>query len=154
EEGHGIDEEATRATQRLAISQVTMANSITSLRTVGGLDWNDFVEDQSRLEAALREDPAGVYSRMTFETRDRYRHVVERLARRIRSPEPEVARRAVSLASAATEGVTRHVGWFLVDSGRPELEQVLGYRLSPGTRLLRAVRNHPGRALGIAMTLG
>src|SRR5262249_36305322 len=61
EEGQGLEEEAARVTQRLAISQVTMSNSINSLRTVGGLDWNDVVESQSRLEATLREDPAGVY---------------------------------------------------------------------------------------------
>ena len=30
----------------------------------------------------LREDPAGVYAKMDFATRDHYRHVVEKLAKR------------------------------------------------------------------------
>ena len=71
-------------TQRLALTQVMMANSITSLRAIARIDWHDFVESQSRLEAVLREDPAAIYPRMTFETRDRYRHVVERIAQRTR----------------------------------------------------------------------
>jgi cyclic beta-1,2-glucan synthetase len=65
-----------------------------------------------------------------------------------------VARLALDLSSNEPAGVTRHVGWFLIDGGRAALEQVLRYRPPPGTRLLRAVRNHPGRALAIAMTLG
>ena len=36
DEGHGAEESAARATQRLALTQVMMANSITSLRTLGG----------------------------------------------------------------------------------------------------------------------
>jgi len=103
EEGLGAEEATGLATQQMALTQVIMANSITSLRTVGHLDWKDFVEGQSRLEAELREDPAGIHPRMSFETRDRYRHVVERIARRTRSGEAEVAARAVELAREALE---------------------------------------------------
>ena len=34
------------------------------------------------MEAVLRQDPSGYYARMTFATRDPYRHVVERVAKR------------------------------------------------------------------------
>jgi cyclic beta-1,2-glucan synthetase len=103
EEGLGAGEATGLATQQMALTQVIMANSITSLRTVGHLDWQEFVEGQSRLEAELRKDPAGIHPRMTFETRDRYRHVAERIARRTRSGEAEVAARAVELAREALE---------------------------------------------------
>ena len=36
--------------------------------------------DRPALDAVLRADPAGAYDRMTFATRDHYRHVVERVA--------------------------------------------------------------------------
>ena len=45
-------------------------------------DWREFVETMSVVEHTLREDPAGVYGRMDFATRDRYRHVVEAIAKR------------------------------------------------------------------------
>ena len=45
----------------------------------------------SVVEQILREDPAGVYARMDFATRDRYRHAIEQIARRSRVVGSEVA---------------------------------------------------------------
>ena len=150
DEGHGAEESAARATQRLALTQVMMANSITSLRTLGGMDWPEFVEAQSVLEAALRRDPAGTYSRMTFETRDQYRHVVERLARRTGRPEEQVAAIAVDLARRPPQDpstASSHVGFFLLGAGQVTLEQSVGYRPPLGERLLQAARRDPDLAL-------
>src|SRR5690606_12867047 len=97
------DDSLARATQRLVHTQLTMANSITSLRAIGQRDWRSFVERQSVMEAVLGTDPAGAYHRMTFATRDRYRHVVELLARQSGKAEDEVARRAVAMASEAPD---------------------------------------------------
>ena len=41
---------------------------------------------------------------MEFATRDRYRHVIERISKRTRSNELEVARAAVELAEDAEKG--------------------------------------------------
>ncbi|HEX3157251.1 MAG TPA: hypothetical protein VHQ45_01945, partial [Gemmatimonadaceae bacterium] len=82
EDGPSAEDAAIRSTQRLAITQMMMANSITSLRAIGRMEWRTFVERQSEMDAVLREDPTGFYSLMTFATRDRYRHVVERIAKR------------------------------------------------------------------------
>jgi cyclic beta-1,2-glucan synthetase len=103
EEALSAEEATSRATRRLALTQVGIANSITSLRAIARMDWQTFVESQSRMEAALREDPSGFYSRMTFATRDWYRHVVERIAKRTRLSEEAVARRAVEYARTALE---------------------------------------------------
>jgi cyclic beta-1,2-glucan synthetase len=143
------DEDATaRSTQHLALTQLIMAHSITSLRTVARLDWQSVVERQSRMEAVLREDPAAYYARMTFATRDRYRHVVERIARRTGYPEVEVARTAVEFARAELNDhnqsqVRSHVGYFLVDEGVVELEIATGYRPTPREAVHRWVLRHP-----------
>ena len=42
----------------------------------------------SVVEQTLREDPGGAYSDMDFATRDRYRHVVEKIAKY--APYPKV----------------------------------------------------------------
>jgi len=148
EEALSAEEATSRATRRLALTQVGMANSITSLRAIARMDWRTFVEAQSRLEAALREDPSGFYSRMTFATRDWYRHVVERIAKRTRRPEEAVARRAVECARAGMErdrGNRRlaHVGYYLIDDGLTELERATGYRPAAGEAVHRWVRRHP-----------
>jgi len=45
------------------------------------MDWREFVETMSVVERILREDPEGIYGTMDFATRDRYRHVVEKIAK-------------------------------------------------------------------------
>src|SRR3546814_3411429 len=59
-----------------------------------------------------------------------YRHVVERLARRGKLDECDVARGALRLAreAAGEEGgddIRAHVGWYLADAGVPQLERDL-----------------------------
>src|SRR4051794_38686779 len=94
-------EATTRTTERMAITQVVMANSITSLRAVGRMEWRTFVERESRIERVLRDDPSGFYAGMTFATRDRYRHSVERIAKRTRLTEEAVAGKRSSAPAPA-----------------------------------------------------
>ena len=146
--GIDADDASTRSNERLALTQIMTANSITSLRAIGRLDWESFVESQSQLELALRGDPDGFYPRMTFATRDTYRHAVERLARRSGRGEEEVAQMAVRLATQAAdafppESAQRHVGYYLVDAGLPALQDSIDYRSSVGERLHRWALRHP-----------
>lgn len=68
--------------QHQAADQVSIGNSISSLRFLVAMDWREFVESMSVVEHTLRKDAAGTYSKMDFATRDHYRHVVEKLAKR------------------------------------------------------------------------
>jgi cellobiose phosphorylase len=129
--------------QQQAADQVSISNSIGSLRLLGALDWREFVETMSVVEQTLLGDPAGTYGRMDFATRDRYRHATEAIAKIGGLSEGEVARRAVELAqSDAAPGFneleerTRHVGFFLIDKGLPALERAVAIRVT-GLRLLR-----------------
>ncbi|MDQ6610811.1 MAG: hypothetical protein M3Y64_00140, partial [Gemmatimonadota bacterium] len=149
-EGLNTEDAVIASTHQLALTQLIMANSITSLRVIGGRDWREFVERQSALERVLRTDPAGVHERMTFNTRDRYRHVVERIAKRTGHDEVWVARWAIELAkgSLTRDGASdrhTHVGFYLVDSGLPELERKSGYTATISEELYRYVRRHPTR---------
>jgi cyclic beta-1,2-glucan synthetase len=90
--------------QQQAADQVSMSNSIGSLRFLGGMDWREFVETMSIVEQTLREDPSGVYGKMDFATRDRYRHVVEKAAKSSPRSESEVARQAIRLAQEGAAG--------------------------------------------------
>ena len=148
DEAFGAEEATSRSTQRLALTQIAMANSISSLRAVGRMDWKTFVESQSRIEQVLRTDPSGDYARMTFETRDQYRHVVENIARRTRKSEAGIAGLAIECArqGAARDGAdprVAHVGYYLVDDGLPELERLTGYRPHPRDTTYRWIHRHP-----------
>ncbi len=120
--------------QQKAADQVSVSNSIGSLRFLGAMDWRAFVETMSAVDQILREDPGGVYGRMDFTTRDRYRHGVEEIAKRSRLHEVVVAREAIQLAGegAARNGPgdrTAHVGFYLIDKGLPRMEREVGAHL-------------------------
>jgi hypothetical protein len=59
---------------------LVIENSIRSLRTLSNFDWKHFFESLSLVDSILRQDPAGLYIGVDFETRDRYRKVIEDLA--------------------------------------------------------------------------
>ncbi|MGK2941504.1 MAG: GH36-type glycosyl hydrolase domain-containing protein [Immundisolibacter sp.] len=134
--------------QQQAADQVSISNSIGSLRVLGALEWREFVETLSGVEQTLREDPAGVYAGMDFSTRDRYRHAIEAIAKESPLAEAEVARQALALARAAAleTGIdthTGHVGYYLIDLGRAELERAVRVRRSPVAAVRRAAGRHP-----------
>ncbi|MDO8933925.1 MAG: cyclic beta 1-2 glucan synthetase, partial [Rhodocyclaceae bacterium] len=134
ETGLTIEQLVNWENQQQAADQVSISNSIGSLRVLGAMDWREFVETMSLVETTLREDPGGVYGRMDFATRDRYRHATERIAKQSRLPEAAVARQALELAraAAALDAASRaaHVGFYLVDQGLPEIERATAVRLS------------------------
>lgn len=150
--GSTIEQLVRSENQRQATDQVSISNSIASLRFLDATDWREFVETMSIVERTLREDPQGVYGKMSFATRDRYRHVVEKLARNSRSSEGDVAGKAVQLAREnwnEKESRTGHVGFYLVGEGREALERSVAMRWSI-TRSLRTI----GRQHSLLLYLG
>ena len=131
--GLTISELVQAESQQQAADQVSISNSIGSLRLLGAVNWRDFVEQLSVVEQIFRADVAGVYGKMDFATRDRYRHVTERIAKTSPLSEDEVARLAVRLAgeSAARCGSddrSAHLGFYLIDNGLPALERAAKVR--------------------------
>ena len=101
-------EEAIRSEhQRQAAAQVSVANVITSLRLSSTLDWSQYFESVSLVERVLQRDPAGVYGRMDFLSRDRYRQAVEDLADGTGESQLRVALRTVESARQAAESGAR-----------------------------------------------
>jgi len=148
EDGLTIEQLVQSENQQQAADQVSISNSIGSLRFLGAMDWREFVETMSVVEQKLREDPGGVYGKMDFGTRDRYRHVVEKIAKASRLSEIEVARKAIQLAhdgAAMKAGDDRaaHVGFYLIDKGLPRLERAVEAHLPLSEALRRAGGRYP-----------
>jgi cyclic beta-1,2-glucan synthetase len=157
EEGPTAEEAVTRSNRRIAATQVTVANCITSLRTISRLDWKEFVESQSAIEKILRKDATGDYAKMSFGTRDHYRHVVENIAKRTKMTEESVATAALELASVAAKNAEprlSHVGYYLVDVGRYDLERQTGYSPGLGERIYRWTQKYPTTLYFGGITIG
>ncbi|MBP1622539.1 MAG: glycosyltransferase, partial [Acidobacteria bacterium] len=153
-----IDKLVQSENQQQAADQVSISNSIGSLRFLATMDWREFVETMSVVEQILREDPGGAYGRMDFATRDRYRHVVERIAKTSLLSEGEIASRAIQLAldGAARKGSDdreAHVGFYLIDRGLPELERTARMRQSISGFFKRIGNRFPLPIYLVAITL-
>ncbi len=149
---HRLSEQEVSAVQLMeaaghtaAVDQISIANSVGSLRFISAMDWGKFVEELSLIEHLLRLDPAGVYAFQDFPTRDRYRHAIEAVTSGSVHSELEVTRAAIALAQAAAhrsgpEDRTAHVGYYLIGRGRPALERAMDSKVPLMARATRAAR--------------
>ena len=145
EQGVTASQLSEAAGRTAAANQISIANSIGSLRFIGAMDWRNYVESLSVVEQSLREDPPGMHANQDFATRDRYRHVIEDIARGSPLSELAVAQQAIVLAqsAAAQSGIhdrRAHVGFYLIDHGRQQLERAVACQVSWKVRAGRTSR--------------
>jgi cyclic beta-1,2-glucan synthetase len=142
-----------------------ISQAISSLAAVQAIEWQDFVDHTSQVERILCDDPASAYRLMSFETRDKYRAVIEKLRRGSNFCEADIARKVVDYARQA--GDTRsqqqaqqqpdkatHVGYWLVDRGRETLERDLSCRPALADRVRRHMLRHGRRGYALALLVG
>jgi cyclic beta-1,2-glucan synthetase len=119
-------------------SESTVANCFLSLRLLSATDWKAFFEQTNRVEQILRNDPAEIYANMDFDTRNRYRSVIEELARHSNQSEETIAQAVIEFCrnpSDTSPFRKTHVGFYLVDAGRSALEKRLSYQPGLSARL-------------------
>lgn len=127
---------------RQSTANVTVRNIITSLRLVSDVNWENWFDGASHVDANLRTMP--VYTEMDFASRTMYCRAIELLARGSQYSEIEIARLATAAASKSgldTATDTSDVGFYLIGRGRPAFEKDLNFSPSWGVRLKRSLRS-------------
>ena len=150
------DEIVRDEVQRQSAMNVTVRNVITSMRFVSMVNWAEFFESVSPVDAILRG--GSDFGAMDFATRDLYRRAIEDLAQGAKLEETEIARRVTAAAgrarSAAPENVSareQDPGYYLIGKGRHAFEKEIGYRIPARTHIFR-FHSRVGVASYIAMT--
>jgi cyclic beta-1,2-glucan synthetase len=146
--GNSSSDLVLQENQKQATDQVSVRNSIGTLRLIGSTDWREFVETLSTVEQVLRQDTTGIYPLMDFATRDRYRHVVERISKSCDLSETEVAEKAIELAqqnksNGGASEKRKHVGYYLIGEGLEETEHASCMRYSLRLKLQRRAGKMP-----------
>ncbi len=129
--------------QSQSATDVTVRNVITSMRFVSMINWAEFFEGVSPVDAVLRA--GSNFAAMDFQTRDLYRRAIEQLSRSSGLEESKIAERAVAAASRARETVAGRPaslrecdpGYYLIAKGRAAFELDLGCPVPIRTRILR-----------------
>lgn len=128
-EQHTTPESITHLEHREQASrQVSMGNSITSLRIISTLDWKLIFEELSQVEQILRKDPADIYRKMDFPSRDSYRHEVEKISKKLKVSEVQVAKKLIDCA--VEDG--KHIGYYLFRSEKEQLINRIGHSIVSG----------------------
>lgn len=144
QDGTNADDIVRQEVQRQSAMNVTVRNIITSMRLISAVNWAEFFESVSLVDAALREKTN--FAAMDFPTRDLYRRAIETLAYESDRDEAEVAARAADAASRAGKGLTAaeratrrecDAGFYLIAEGRRGFETELGCDVHPKTGLFR-----------------
>lgn len=121
--------------QKQAADQVSISNSISSLRFLSNTDWREFVEATSIVEQILHTDINGIYGQMDFLTRDNYRHAIEKIAKYSHLSERDVALLVTQLAkdNSLKNSDTRlhHIGYYLIDKGITQTEKLARVKSTP-----------------------
>ncbi|MEO5892737.1 MAG: glucoamylase family protein, partial [Ferruginibacter sp.] len=134
ENGLTSSELVQQENQKQAADQVSISNSISSLRFLSNTNWRDFVESTSIVEQTLSGDIDGIYARMDFHTRDNYRHTVEKIAKNSDLSEQEVAAMAIQFARDSHEknndARLSHVGYYLVSKGLSQVQKQAKAKIS------------------------
>ncbi|MGB8022535.1 MAG: glucoamylase family protein [Candidatus Nanopelagicales bacterium] len=138
--------------QAQARTGVTMRNIFRSLRLLNDVNWEDWLESVSLIEAELRTNQG--YAALDFTTRNLYRTAIERLARGSRQDEIDVTRAALRLAATAPDDLGQDVGFWLIDDGLRRFERSLGYRAPFRERRARGIRGAglPGYLVALALS--
>jgi cyclic beta-1,2-glucan synthetase len=132
-----IDQLLRDEVQRQSATNVSVRNVITAMRLVSMVNWAEFFETVSPVDAVLRAESD--FAQMDFATRDLYRRAVEEVARGSGKREVEVARATLALAKSAPKGRREsEPGYYLIDAGRAKLEKELECRVPLKTRLFRS----------------
>ncbi len=134
--------------QKQAADQVSVRNSIFTLRILGVTDWRDFVETLSSVEQVLRKDSTATYPQMDFLTRDRYRHVIETIAKTSPLSETDVAQLVVDQVLenqrlGKKPERRNQIGYFLIDKGRRQIEHAAKMRYSIRQKVTRFIDHRP-----------
>ncbi|HHY78373.1 MAG TPA: hypothetical protein GX498_07725 [Clostridiales bacterium] len=136
-----------------AMRKISIGNSITSLHTIGTLDWNQIFEAISIVEDMLSKDPAEIYTYMDFESRDYYRRVISSISKSYGISETKVANAAINLCRNAQKlGQPKkkcHVGYYLIDEGKKELFHALN--IKRGEFRLKSIKPYLASIISISL---
>ena len=112
----------------IAIQKVSIGNSITSIREISRINFLSLFEEINGVEELLRQDPAGIYDKMDYKTKEYYRNVIKKLSQKTKMSEIYITKKTIELSQKAKQEKKKHIGYYLIDKGMETLKKELGLK--------------------------
>ena len=112
----------------------TIGNAIKSLKEIGRINFGELFSEINGAEEILKLDPSGVYNLMEEESKNYYRGIIEKLAKKYKVSEIYIAENIIKFsrrfekAESLGEKKKSHIGYYLIDDGIYELKEALENR--------------------------
>lgn len=90
------------------------------------MDFMQIFQNINGVEETLKLDPAGVYNKMDYKTKETYRNEIKKLSKKTKISEIYIANKIIELCKK--EGLNekqKHVGYYLINKGKQELVSLL-----------------------------
>ena len=113
----------------IATQKVLMGNSITSIKEIQRINFLEIFEKINGVEELLKKDPANVYEKMDYKTKEYYRGKIKEISKKTKISEIYIARKMLELAQENLQETSKkaHMGYYLIDNGINELYKKLEY---------------------------
>lgn len=115
--GATVSEVIKREHFDIAISKISIGNSITSLKKLQRINFLEIFEKINKVEEILRADPVKVYEKMDFKTKEHYRNIIKDISKKTKVSEMYIAKKILELATKAYEAKgyckKAHIGYYL-----------------------------------------
>ena len=129
--GLSISEVIQKEHFHIANIKITMGNCITSIKEINRINFSEIFSYMNASEEILKQDPAGVYSKMDEDSKSYYRSIIEKKSKKTNISEIYIAEKALELAKKGKEDENEknikksHIGYYLLKDGEKELDNLL-----------------------------
>lgn len=100
----------------IATQKVLMGNSITSIKEIQRINFLDIFEKINGVEEILKKDPANVYEKMDYKTKEYYRGKIKEISKKTKISEIYIARKMLELAQENLQECQRNKQQYLIEN--------------------------------------
>ena len=112
--GTNVSEIIKREHFEIAVNKISMGNSITSIKEIQRINFLDIFEKINGVEEILKQDPAKVYDKMNYKTKEQYRNQIKEISKKTKISEMYIAKKILELAKNGKKDTKEsHIGYYL-----------------------------------------
>lgn len=133
----------------IALRKIAVGNCITSIKTLSRISMAEIFEQINGVEDILKQDPAGVYEKMDYETKVAYRNQIKEISQKTKISEIYISKKCLELSQREaklnkkeinssqniletseknveqSQTKKSHIGYYLLDEGKQILLEEL-----------------------------
>jgi len=113
----------------IALKKLSIGNCIKSIKDIQRINFTAIFEKINGVEEILKKDPANVYSKMTYKTKEYYRNKIKELSKKTEISEIYITSKALELANKNSKDEKKsHIGYYIIDKGLTDLKKELNIK--------------------------